>query len=46
MQTKLLISLAALLATVVTFASVVQLTSGVIGPPPVLSANNGGDGGP
>ena len=45
-QTKILISLAALVAAVVTVASTVQLTSGVIGPQPTLSANNGGDGGP
>jgi hypothetical protein len=45
-QSKLLISLAALAAIVVTFASAVQLTSGAIGPQPVLSANNGGNGGP
>ena len=45
-QTKILISLAALVAAVVTFASAVQLTSGVIGPQPTLSANNAGGGGP
>ena len=46
MQTKILIAIAVFAASAVTFASAVQLTGGVIGPQPVLSANNGGDGGP
>jgi hypothetical protein len=45
MLTRILISLAALVAAVVTVASAAQL-AGAPGPQPVYSANNGGDGGP
>ena len=45
MLSKLLISLAALAAAIVTIASAAQL-GGVSGPQPVLSADNAGNGGP
>jgi hypothetical protein len=45
MLSKILISLAALAAAIVTVASAAQI-GGVNGPQPVYSANNGGDGGP
>jgi hypothetical protein len=45
MLTKILISLAALAAAVVTTVSAAQL-SGLKGPQPVYSTNNGGNGGP
>jgi hypothetical protein len=45
MLTRILISLAALAAAIVTVASAAHVT-GVNAPQPVYSANNGGDGGP